>query len=49
LYDLNPENNPLAIAFYYPARISNPNPSDFSRFFSGSGVTYRDLDLPVTE
>ena len=34
MYDLNPDNKPLALgcwarAFRYPARISDPNPSGF--------------------
>jgi hypothetical protein len=41
MYDLNPDNKPLALgcwtrAFHYPARIGDRNPSDFFQVFASN-------------
>lgn len=41
MYDLNPDNKPLALGcrtrvFHYPARIGNRNPSDFFQVYASN-------------
>ena len=52
MYDLNPDNKPLALgcrtrAVHYPARIDDRNPSDFLKVFSASHSSGTSCDFIV--